>query len=232
VKRMDPSCLGRRPAAFTLIELLVVVAIIAILAAMLLPALSAAREKARRASCITNLSQISKAMESYLGDYSSYYPTWPGDGAQPHLAAMNTGSPYAGPNYVYSSGGGHFRMGASSDVVATANTSESTWGHMLRFQTIAYGLNMDKSSLLAKGRLHAAPVGLGYLLFGGYMPDVRAMYCASSDFPARSRALATLQYPDGYVNGGTGWTYVQNLRDIAYLGGWDANALALGDYGP
>ena len=61
--------------AFTLIELLVVVAIIAILAAMLLPALAAAREKARRASCQSGLKQFANAMESYLGDYNQYYPS-------------------------------------------------------------------------------------------------------------------------------------------------------------
>lgn len=64
-----------RRKGFTLIELLVVVAIIAILAAMLLPALSRARERARSAVCMSNLKQLGLALLQYTEDYNGYLPT-------------------------------------------------------------------------------------------------------------------------------------------------------------
>jgi len=66
---------------FTLIELLVVIAIIAILAAILFPVFAKAREKARQATCLSNLKELGLSTLMYVQDYDEMYPTtwfdWP-----------------------------------------------------------------------------------------------------------------------------------------------------------
>src|SRR5437879_8849228 len=70
--------------AFTLIELLVVIAIIAILAVLLLPALSRAKETARRTACASNLRQVNLAIRLYSEDYSDSLPVLPDPNPYPN----------------------------------------------------------------------------------------------------------------------------------------------------
>jgi prepilin-type N-terminal cleavage/methylation domain-containing protein/prepilin-type processing-associated H-X9-DG protein len=65
---------GRKRRGFTLIELLVVIAIIAILAAILFPVFAQARDRARSASCLSNLKQMGSAWVMYAQDYDERFP--------------------------------------------------------------------------------------------------------------------------------------------------------------
>src|ERR1044071_2979461 len=60
--------------AFTLIELLVVISIIAILAAMLLPALSRAKETAKKISCLNQMRQLGLSLQMYVNENQNFFP--------------------------------------------------------------------------------------------------------------------------------------------------------------
>lgn len=82
----------RKQRGFTLIELLVVIAIIAILAAILFPVFARAREKARQASCCSNIKQLDLAMLMYAQDYDEMWCMGYRGAGQPYEVDPVTGS--------------------------------------------------------------------------------------------------------------------------------------------
>ena len=240
VPKWGPGMTGFGFRAFTLIELLVVVAIIAILAAMLLPALSAAREKARRSNCLSGLNQMAKGLESYCTDYGQYMPSWAGWGGP--SVTLWSGSYswepfddgwYANPRDT--SQKISYGAGGRNVVVVRQNggTKEGeVYGYnnpALKHRTIYMGrrgssiwVDHRTHTEPAAGELQMGPVGLGYLVQGNYVADARIFFC-----PSVGGNMPADQYRwSAYLCGEA----ATSAKDLQRAGGFSNETLSYGDW--
>ena len=239
-----------RSAAFTLIEMLVVIAIIGILAGLLLPALTLAREKARRIACLNNLNQFSKALESYCSDFGGYYPCYPGYGIDPssttqagngqvtyrtyingsQYTCQMTGlipydvSPVTGePSVVTDEPLGLRVFGSqpTSGVPCGLAFPGVNFFRTVFFgsPTIYYGSTIPNAAPQAGKACFAGPVGLGYLLTGGYIQDSKVLLCPSAP---------GMPWDAGATNAGLSKGDISTL--MTGTGLQDADALRGGNY--
>ena len=167
---------------FTLIELLVVIAIIGILIALLLPAVQAAREAARRSQCATNLHQLTIATHNYVDVHKCLPPGNTG-------GDFNVPGSWCDPVYGCGLPWGHFSWAA----IILPFTEDQVLYDQIHFNVLAYAQSIPEDSLSNRG-----PAGDPSNQFAAtHMPPL--FVC-----PSAHRVQPETQFKDYGINGGTG----------------------------
>jgi prepilin-type N-terminal cleavage/methylation domain-containing protein/prepilin-type processing-associated H-X9-DG protein len=165
---------GPTKRAFTLIELLVVIAIIGILAALLLPALSRAKERGRQTACLNNLRQLQMGWMMYVDDH---YNTMP-------LNAQEQTS--------YSRNASTTNSWVVGDTTYSADLSYLEEGSLYRYvsQPAVYHCPTDRSKVQDSGEIRARSYSLNYYLNGGIDPQY------SGNLPAGVESSVVTRYSE------------------------------------
>jgi prepilin-type N-terminal cleavage/methylation domain-containing protein/prepilin-type processing-associated H-X9-DG protein len=210
---------ARRHRAFTLIELLVVIAIIAILAALLLPALSRAKEGAYNSACKSNVRQMGIGLASYLSDFDAYpYPnrTWSDLGywvpeLEPYLGARFNNLVFSGQP---GRGNGVFQCPGYAHAVPPAFDPSP---NITEYELGTYGFNSG-GTLSYPG----PSMGLGRVSLGS-APGAGATPVRSGLVLSPSAMVAIGDAPITFIGGITsnGLPAAVGVTDLSYSWGWE-----------